>query len=415
MLNLLATTPREDLRDEETAEESSKKPILKIGKRLGVSGGATIALLSSALPMDRVLALHQVWQVYYETNPEARTFVPMRQPSILSTVYAEAVREDASFQKAKNDIVIVALCRRFFSLNNTRFYNFVSREQLVQAVYASDDVSIGGFLRGTRIDGFTDRTGETCFDGGLTGLIPDAILRHRAATGSSNRYGLLHYHVVGFSSTREENRDQYLAQVSYPTAETIETLFKAGVDTALEALMSVGADGDDGQPFGEAIYDQGGATEGRMVIMLPESRRSAATTVVPHIDRRSVPQSVPVRHGFSFLAARGAEREIRGSPGVSAEADVVPEEYSFVTSEEYETRMRSISGSTGDFNRVFSFRLPAAGDRLPQLEGVPILGRITLSKTVNVDLERESLEEEEDKRVARPISVTGCAGPITGL
>lgn len=256
VLNLLELTPRDaDAPTPADSEENSRipeEPFLQIGKRMGASGGATMALWSAAMDMDRVLQLHQVWQLFFLKNRGAFLRAYLAQPAILATAYAESLRSDADWERARQNVVIIARCgRNWFEWKNTFFRNFQTKEQLVQTVYASDDVSIRGAVVGSSIDSFTTTTGESCCDGGQVGLLP----ADDRFTPARENFGLLHYNVLPGGGLKN------FAQASYPTKESIEYLFKAGVDTVLKALQS----GDL-----EALHDKGGVTEGRIVIMLGE-------------------------------------------------------------------------------------------------------------------------------------------------
>jgi len=160
---------------------------------------------------DLFLKLYQVYEVYYKGHPERIAAEAIRDTGVTAAIYAEAVRNDTAFAKAQEDALIVSSCTEG---KNTIFRGFQTREQLVSAGYSSGDASIGGVTIGTFVKG--SDVGH-CGDGGSITVFPEE-------TANPN-FAVLLYNTPFVSTTN-------------PTADSIDKLFRAGVDNAIATFKA---------------------------------------------------------------------------------------------------------------------------------------------------------------------------------
>jgi len=194
-------------------DQLQKSGVSKVGKRMGASGGAASAILTMA-ESDLFLKLYQVYQLYYEGRFDRTMMEAFRDTGLTPAVYAEAVRDTAVFERAQSNALIVSKCS---SSENTIFHGFQNREQLLAAGYSSGDASLFGSIFGTVVDGTSTLEVGHCGDGGTPSVFPSAV--------ASVNFAVLLYNTPWIS-------------VSQPTSESIDTLFRAGVDNAVATLQS---------------------------------------------------------------------------------------------------------------------------------------------------------------------------------
>lgn len=196
----------------EVLSQLEKVGVTKVGKRMGASGGAASTILTMAKDSDLFLKLYQVYELYYNGHPERVAQEMVRDTGLTAAIYAEAVRDDVAFLNAQQNAMIVSKCGG----TNTIYHGFQHRTQLVAAGYSSGDASLGGAAIGTVINGSQSDVGHCCDGGGVTAF-PQEV--------ASVNFGVLLYQTPWVS-------------VSQPTKESIDALFRAGVDNAIATLQS---------------------------------------------------------------------------------------------------------------------------------------------------------------------------------
>lgn len=187
--------------------------VTKVGKRMGASGGAASTILTMQ-DSNLFLELYQVYALYYQGRPDRVAAEAVRDTGLTAAIYAEAVRDDATFKRIQRDGLIVSSCNKG---GNTLFHKFQTRVQLVGAGYSSGDASLLGETVGTVVNGTDSGTVGHCGDGGAVTVFPGDI--------ANVNFAVLLYKTPWVS-------------VSSPTASSIETLFRAGVDNAIATLTS---------------------------------------------------------------------------------------------------------------------------------------------------------------------------------
>eukprot|EP00927_Polykrikos_kofoidii_P015702 TRINITY_DN17015_c0_g1_i1.p1 TRINITY_DN17015_c0_g1~~TRINITY_DN17015_c0_g1_i1.p1 ORF type:complete len:385 (-),score=54.49 TRINITY_DN17015_c0_g1_i1:33-1106(-) len=193
----------------ETLKQLEKVGVSQAGKRMGASGGAASTILTMG-DSDLFLKLYQVYELFYKGRPDRVAAEGIRDTGVTAAIYAEAVRDDNVFAQAQRDALILSKCR----FKNTIFRGFQTRTQLVSAGYSSGDASAGGFTIGTSIGGSGV---DHCSDGGAVTVFP--------SDAASPNFAVLLYNTPWVST-------------AFPTADSIDTLFRAGVDNAIATLQS---------------------------------------------------------------------------------------------------------------------------------------------------------------------------------
>jgi len=215
-------------------KELEKVGVSKVGNRAGASGGACSTILTMADNLDLFLRLYQVYQLYFDGVEGAARLAKelVRDTRLTAAIYAEATRDDIAFANAQKQTFIMSHCSKS---GNTMFHGFQTHEQLVAAGFSSGDASLGGATFGTVVKG-TEVQGDIghCMDGGQVTVFPADVANKDFA-------------VMLYSTTFND--------ASHPTATSIPTLFKSGVDTAIAALKSpsLAAKGSDGGSMKSAL------------------------------------------------------------------------------------------------------------------------------------------------------------------
>lgn len=186
--------------------------IAKRGKRMGASGGACSAIFTLSNSGDLFIRLYQVYELYYRGRPDRLAKEVVRNTALTAAIYAELARDGIVFARALTDIVVVSSCSE---TSNTLFHSFSKREQLVAAGYSSGDASLGGAVRGTHVEGAS--ISGRCFDGGTMAAFPASI--------ASPGFDVVLYQTPFISTIQ-------------PTTDSIDALFKAGVDNTIAMLRS---------------------------------------------------------------------------------------------------------------------------------------------------------------------------------
>lgn len=188
-----------------------KMGLLKIGKIMGASGGAASAILSVADGATSSATLLKYYMVYAKWAAQTSDPQIIRQTPLWDAIYRRVVEDSDAFERVKARAWAAMACSPVWT--NSVLYNYKTRAQVGQAFYASGDLSLQGVTGGTHIDDMFWRLHGTCADGGGVTYFPES------------HASLMHY----------KTNFEFLMKCDM---NSIETLFKRGVDETVELLMS---------------------------------------------------------------------------------------------------------------------------------------------------------------------------------
>lgn len=183
----------------------------RIGRIMGASGGAASALLALSDPSSTTATFLRYYMAYAMWSRRTWNFQAWAETPLWNLIYKRCIADEEAFSRMREKGWVAVAKGVMFK--NAVFHNFRTREQCVQAYYASGDMSIHGFARGTRIDGVP----STVSDGGQPSFFPDGC-------------GALLYY-----NTSYDRRSALSC-----TLDSIEKLYRAGVDQTIQTLMSEG-------------------------------------------------------------------------------------------------------------------------------------------------------------------------------
>lgn len=187
-----------------------KQGLVKVGDICGSSGGACSALLALADPESSSKKLLFGYMVYAKWFAESWDPQIWQAASIWSHIYDDAIKDDAAFEQVRTRAYCAVAAGKTFK--NVVMHNFTSRDQILAAFQASGEASVTGILRGVEIDGVSDKIGD-CSDLGNCAPFP-----------GRQRKVLYHHAYYGYALKC--------------TMETIEILFKKGVDQTILLMKS---------------------------------------------------------------------------------------------------------------------------------------------------------------------------------
>lgn len=205
-----------------------KQGLLRVGNLMGASGGSTsmlFALSDSNQSSRTLLRSYDVSAQFVKEHPFSPGSALLEQPAFWKTQYEYLLQSDQAFERLKQQghVSLTAGKIRPVALKNQYvLYNFTSKQQCADSIFASGEASVKGGAEGDTVEGLTVKIGTAEDGGSLT-----AFLSTSSAAEARSRNPAVYFHTF--------YDDKFLVDV---TPATIDYLFKRGVDDTLKMLLS---------------------------------------------------------------------------------------------------------------------------------------------------------------------------------
>lgn len=187
-----------------------KKGIMKVHDVCGASGGACSTILALADSDNSSRTLIFYYMVYAKWAEISWDMQVWQATSLWPDIYRKCIEDDGAFGRvSKRGYCAVAAGKTF---KNVVMHNFKSKDQVVVGFQASGEASVVGAARGLKVDAAADKIGK-CSDGGNVCPFP------------GRKRKVLYYHT-------------FYGYALKCTLQTIEILYKKGVDETIRLLKS---------------------------------------------------------------------------------------------------------------------------------------------------------------------------------